>query len=91
MSITITIETNTKRIVATRSTKTVDPRDPTEMITWKSNRFDLSEVWGELTGTWNGERVARPSPDVLDWDVYYAVRDLFEGLEQIANAMNYLD
>ena len=45
----VTIEIDGTVIEAVRTTKTVDKRDPTEMITWEWPGFKLTECWGHIT------------------------------------------
>lgn len=88
MAITVTINVDGREIVATRTHKTVDRRDPTSSITWKSDEFELTEIWGMITGRFGSLKLTEY--DSND-EFFYDVKRMFYSLEDIINSVRYLE
>lgn len=88
----IKIQVNGKTVIANRMTTTVNRRyDPTQLINWRSDRFDLTECMGIITGKIDDMIVNHnDDSDNGQWLTGFA-DNIFETLEGVVELSNYLD
>lgn len=73
-------------LTAVRESRIVDSVDPTEMIRWTSNRFELEQFFGDVSGTVDGGRVEpgdQIGMELYGWlEAIHSLKQTFEAMDE---------